>query len=91
MNFPNFLVEKFKIEKFMVEMSGVGKFLLSLRLKSQGLECSWLESSWLKLWVEKSGVEMFFNHKRQTFFQLIRFIPFINESNCLLEKLKLGG
>ena len=46
------MVEMSGVEKFMVEMSGVENFLLALGLNF----------SRLKLGVEKSGVEMSFNH-----------------------------
>ena len=47
------MVEMSGVEKFGVEKSGVEKFLLAFGLKNL----------WLKLRVEKSGVEMSYNHK----------------------------
>ena len=46
-------VEKFMVEKSGVEKSGVGKFMV---------ESPGLKGLGLKLGVEKSGVEMSFNH-----------------------------
>ena len=51
------------VEKFMVEKSGVEKFLLALGLNFLGL----------KLGVEKSGVEMSFNHFEEPNFILNHF------------------
>ena len=48
-------VEKFMVEKSGVEKSGVGKFMV---------ESPGLKGLGLKLGVEKSGVEMSFNHFR---------------------------
>ena len=48
-----FMVQKSGVEKFLVKKSGVGKFMLkNLGLKGPGF----------KVGVEKSGVEMSFNH-----------------------------
>ena len=46
----------------MVEKSGIEKFLLALGLKSSWLKCPGLKGLGLMLGVEKSGVEMSFNH-----------------------------
>ena len=46
----------------MVEKSGVEKFLFALGLKSSWLKTPGLKGLGLKLGVEKSGVEMSFNH-----------------------------
>ena len=55
------MVEMSGVEKFMVEKSGVEKFLFDLGLKSW-LKCPGLKCLGLMLGVEKSGVEMSFNH-----------------------------
>ena len=51
-----------KTFKFMVEKSEVEKFLFALGLKSSWLKSPGLKGLGLKLGVEKSGVEMSFNH-----------------------------
>ena len=67
------MVEKFGVGKFLLTSGLESSWLKSSWLKYPGLKDSWLKSlglknSWLnspglKLWVEKSGVEMFFNQK----------------------------
>ena len=62
-----FMVEKSGVEKFMVEKSGVEKFLFALGLKRSWLKSPGLKGLGLKLGVEKSGVDMSFNH----FFKMV--------------------
>ena len=47
----------------MVEKSGVEKFLFAMGLKSSWLKSPGLKGLGLKLGVEKSRVEMYFNHR----------------------------
>ena len=56
----------------MVEKFGIEKFLLALGLKSSWFKNLGLQGLGLKLGVEKSGVEMSFNKKNPSEFDLLK-------------------